>query len=310
MTVYEYTQASIEHPDRCEDAILVAPNDDKAPVFVVIDGMGGHKHQLENGETLTGRDAAQAIREVLAEDLEHFPPDASAEPESETEQHLIAAIVRANQHVFNDLNGGESVPLRQRIGAVMTAVVVCENGKRLLAAQVGDTRGYLYSDGNLIQICEDEDNLKYFEQMHGLSVEDSERIGTILNNYDGVNEPKVDGTITINGQPYDLYMAWRWFLVGNQALNIPASNVVINSVGTDQSDPIAETSRIELTPGDILLLCSDGVYKNLSEAEIIEGLQNADDPAKALGEAAYARSQDKNNKRRNPDDISAIVVKF
>ncbi len=310
MIVHEYIQASIEHPERCEDSILVAPNDGKAPVFAVIDGMGGHKHELASGQILTGRDASQAIREVLAEDLEHFPPETSAESESDTEQRIVAGIARAHQHVFNDLNGGEDTPLRHRIGAVMTAVVICENGQRVLAVQVGDTRGYLYTDGDLIQLCEDEDNLKYFEEMHGLSEEDAERISTILNNYDGVNEPKVEGTIRINGQPYDLYMAWRWFLVGNPALNIPASNVVINSLGTDKRDPIVQKSRIEITAGDVLLLCSDGLYKNLSETEIIAGLQDANDPAKALGEAAFARSQEKANKRRNPDDISVIVVKF
>ncbi len=310
MIVYEYQQASIEHPDRCEDAILVSPGNGKAPVFAVIDGMGGHQHQLANGETLTGRDAAQAIRSVLIEDLEHFMADADAQPDGATEQGIRAAISRANQHVFNTLNGGAGLPLRNRIGAVMTAVVVCENGKRLLVVQVGDTRGYLYSGGELIQLCEDEDNVKYFEQLNGLSQEDAEKISAVLNSYDGVNEPKTEGTITLNGQQYELYMAWRWFLVGNQALNIPGANVVINSLGTGREDLIPERSRIEIEPGDVLLLCSDGLYKNLNESEIIAGLQALDDCAKVLGETALARSQDKTNRRNNPDDISVIVAKF
>ncbi len=313
MIVYEFQQASIEHPDRCEDAIIVSPGNGKAAVFAVIDGMGGHQHKLANGDVLTGREAAQAIRGVLIEDLEHFPAEASADPDADTEQRVVAAIARAHQHVFNDLNGGDEQPVRSRIGAVMTNVVVCENGQRLLVTQVGDTRGYLFSDGDLIQLCQDEDNIEYLVRQHGLSETDAVRISDILNSYDGVNEPKAEGQITLGGQKFDLYMAWRWFLVGNAALNIPASNVVINSVGTNKPDPLAEKSRIEISAGDVLCLCSDGLYKNLSEAEIIAGLQSGDtgsDPAKTLGEAALARSQDKSNLRRDPDDISVIVVKF
>ncbi len=361
MLVYQFQQASIEHPERCEDAILVspgepppasAPNNEAAaiagtvtpsadtdnggtssavnsnetpitaivaadpapeghaPVFAVIDGMGGHQHQLADGRLLTGQDAAQLIRSVLIEDLEHFPPTCSADPDGPTERALLSAISRAHEKVHNELNSGEDLPLHERIGAVATVVVVCEAAKRLLVAQVGDSRAYLFTDGDLIQLCYDEDNIEYLVRKHGLSQADAMRIADILNTYDGIHEPQVDGTITLGGQTYELYMAWRWFLVGNQALNIPAANVVINSMGTNSADPVAQKSRIEIGSGDRLLVCSDGVYKNLSEAEIVAGLQDTTDPARVIGEAAVARSQDKANRRRDPDDVSAIVVHF
>ncbi|MHB8625759.1 MAG: PP2C family protein-serine/threonine phosphatase [Aggregatilineales bacterium] len=361
MIVYHFQQASIEHPERCEDAILVSPDsatptpavdsntlpasntatpdtttdssgdmptvnsaatpitaiittdpaaDAHAPVFAVIDGMGGHQHQLADGRLLTGQDAAQLIRTTLIEDLEHFPPTCSADPDGPTERALLAAVSRAHEKVHNELNSGEGLPLHERIGAVATIVVVCETAKRLLVAQVGDSRAYLFTDGDLIQLCYDEDNIELLVRRHGLSQADAMRIADILNTYDGVHEPQVEGTITLGGQTYELYMAWRWFLVGNQALNIPAANVVINSLGTNSADPVAQKSRIEIGTGDRLLLCSDGVYKNLSEAEIVAGLQNPTDPARAIGEAAVARSEDKANHRRDPDDVSAIVVQF
>ena len=310
MIVYQFQQASIGHPERCEDAIQISSNSDHAPVFAVIDGMGGHKHQLADGRVLTGQDAALLIRDVLIEDLEHFPPDSSADPDSETEQHLLAAITRAHEKLSAELNGGEGLSLRERLGAVLTAVVVCEQGKRLLIAQVGDSRAYLYSADELIQLCPDEDNIEFLVRRQGLSLRDAERISLILNTYDGVTEPDTSGKITVAGQEYELYMAWRWFLVGNQALNIPAANVVINSLGTHQEPPLAEKSRIEIGEGDLLLVCSDGLYKNLSEAEIIQGLQDTDDPAKMLGETALGRSQDTSNSRNDPDDISVIVVRF
>lgn len=310
MHVYEYITASVEHPDRCEDSILVFPGSDNAPVFSVIDGMGGHQRVTDSGQTLTGRDASQAIRKIFIEDLENFPLDTSAAPDSETEQRVMAAFQRANQYLFRDVNGGEKSEIRERVGAVGTAVIVCENGKKLLVAQVGDTRAYLYTEGELIQLLEDEDNIDYLVKQGLLDEEDGQKIARIVNTYDGITEPDVSGSIRIGDEEYELYLAWRWFVTGNTALRIPGANVVINSLGTGGEDLDILRTRIEVLPGDVLLLGSDGMYKNLSEAEIIAGLNNPDNPATFLGELALARSQDHNNRRMNPDDISVVVVKL
>ena len=50
-------------------------------------------------------------------------------------------------------------------------------------------------------------------------------------------KPKAQSRLT--GNPYDLYIAWRWFLVGNTVLNIPPANIVINALGVHDEDPIA-----------------------------------------------------------------------
>jgi protein phosphatase len=310
MKVFEYTRASLEHPERCEDAILTFNERDNAPVFAVIDGMGGHQRVMADGRRLTGRDASQAIREVFIEDLEHFPPDVSADPGAEVEVRTKEVIQRAHHDVFNGLNGGPDIPIHERVGAVATVVVACEGGQRLFVAQVGDTRAYLYTEGELIQLCEDEDNVEFLVKQGRLSQKDAELVSEIINNWDGVGEPEVKGGIRIGAETYDAYLAWRWFVTGNAALRIPGANVVINSLGTEADDLEIQVSRIEVLPGDKLLLCSDGLYKNLSHGEIIEKLANADDPATALGEMAYARSQDTLNRRMNPDDISVIVVQL
>jgi serine/threonine protein phosphatase PrpC len=305
-----YNQASIDHPERCEDAVLTFPGNGKAPVFAVIDGMGGHQHKNADGTVVTGREAAQIVRDTLIEDLEHLPADVDGSPEGEAEAHITAALKRAHERVYNELNRAEELPTINRVGAVATVVVICENGARLLAVQVGDTRGYLYSEGELIQLCPDEDNIEFLVRQNILSAEDGARLTEILNTYDGVNEPKVSGSIKIAGQPYELYLAWRWFLVGNTALNIPGANVVINALGIYPEDPVTQVSRIEVAPGDSLFLCSDGIYKNLSDTEMVNGLNSTDEAAVRLGEAALARSKDEENRRRTPDDISAIVVHF
>ncbi|MBI1258201.1 MAG: SpoIIE family protein phosphatase [Chloroflexi bacterium] len=314
MKIQEFSRASIEHPDRCEDAVMVfdgnSNGDSKAPVFAVIDGMGGQQHETADGRLMTGRDASQLVRTTLIEDLQRLPPDIDGSANGEAEQKVIAALNRAHERLRLELNNGDEFPAGHRVGAVVTVVVVCENGSRLLTVQVGDTRGYLFTDGELIQLCPDEDNLEYFVRLGLLSAEDSDRIGTVLNTYNGVDEPQAEGTIAINGNPYDLYIAWRWFLVGNTVLNIPPANIVINALGVHDEDPIAQTSRIEIGSGDTLLLCSDGLYKNLAEAEVIEGLAHGEAGADDLGEAAYARSQDSANRRSTQDDISVILVSW
>lgn len=310
MSIYEYIQSSIDHPERCEDAYMVFPGNGKAPVYAAIDGMGGHQRKTATGEMITGRDASQMVRAVLIEDLQHLPADVDGSPGGLAEQRVIAALNRAHQRVYNELNLGGKLPLNECVGAVATVTVACENGQRLIGVQVGDTRGYLFSVDELIQLCPDEDNIEHFVRQGLLSVEDGARVSAILNSYDGVNTPNAQGTITISGQPYELYLAWRWFMVGNSALNIPGANIVISALGIHANALKPEATRIEVGEGDKLFLCSDGLYKNLTDDEILAGLQQAGDGATQLGEAAYSRSQDQNNRRRTPDDITAIIVEF
>ncbi|HEX2908120.1 MAG TPA: SpoIIE family protein phosphatase, partial [Phototrophicaceae bacterium] len=226
------------------------------------------------------------------------------------EEKLIAAIQHANERLYLEINQGETRPVGQRVGAVLTLAVLCDNGKRLLCLQVGDTRGYLFTEGELIQLCYDEDNIEFLVQQELLSVEDGALISAVLNAYDGVHAPEVEGTVTINGQVFDLYIAWRWFLVGNSALGILPPNIVLNALGLDPEVSGIQISRIEVNPGDQLLLCSDGLYKNMSDTEIMARLRQPGDSAGDLGQAALQRSQDQANQRRSPDDISALVVVF
>jgi serine/threonine protein phosphatase PrpC len=310
MRIDEYSRASIEHPERNEDAYLVFAGDvENAPVFAMIDGMGGHQRTREDGTIITGQDASAMVRQVLIEDLQNLPIDVSAERGGLAEQKLFAAIERANETIFMQFNDDEGAQ-GKRIGAVATVVIVCENGTRLLIGQVGDTRAYLYSVGDFIQLLEDEDNVSYLVQNDIMSEEDGQRVSHILNTFDGINEPDAKGTINIFGTDYDLYMAWRWFLVGNPALHIAGANAVLSALGIDEECPYPQTSRMEVGAGDVLFLCSDGIYKNLSHSEIVARLAGAADPAQACGEAAFARSQDTFNRRSTVDDITAVYVKF
>src|SRR5215468_4080841 len=195
MIVQQYTHASIEHPERNEDALLILQNEGMAPVFAVIDGMGGHQHQLASGQVLTGHDASQFLAQALSETLGKLPSSIDANPGGQAEQAAIEAIRIANERLYNELNKSETLPIHHRVGAVLTIGILCENNQRLLCAQVGDTRAYLYSDEELIQLCYDEDNIEFMVSQGLISGQDGARITDVLNEYDGINPPKVEGTI-------------------------------------------------------------------------------------------------------------------
>lgn len=310
MTITQFSYASIDHPDRCEDAVLALPNHEHAPVYAVIDGMGGHQHATASGTLITGYDAAQLVRETLIKNLSHLSPDIDASSGSEAEARIMEALTQANAQIRLHLNGGEDLPLVRRVGAVTTVVVVCESGKRILCMQVGDTRGYVFSDGELFQLCADEDNVEYCIREGIISAADAARVTAILDTFDGISEPKVGGVISVGGNSYELYIAWRWFVTGNAALGIPASNTVLNALGLYVDLPVVQSSRIEVAEDDLLLLCSDGLYKNLSEHEIVDALCRPEVTATTLGEAAVARYKDSANRRSTRDDVSVVTIQF
>jgi hypothetical protein len=48
----------------------------------------------------------------------------------------------------------------------------------------------------------------------------------------------------------------------------------------------------------------------MSDDELSAALKSPSNAASVLGEAALKRSEDRNNQRRNPDDISVLVITF
>lgn len=111
---------------RNEDAYLI-----KEPLFVVADGMGGHR----------GGDVASTLA------LETIGSAASTEA---TPRALVDEIKRANRTV---LERGESDRDLRGMGTTLTGVLT-EDAKAHVV-HVGDSRAYLFRDGALQQLTED-----------------------------------------------------------------------------------------------------------------------------------------------------------
>jgi PPM family protein phosphatase len=110
-----------------EDAVLASP-----PVFVVADGMGGAQ---------AGEVASKIAVDAFAEGL---PEDGSPEDQ------LRSVALTANRRIY-ELSRSESE--RAGMGTTLTAAFLGEHD--LAIAHVGDSRAYLFRDGELSRLTQD-----------------------------------------------------------------------------------------------------------------------------------------------------------
>lgn len=131
-----------------EDSFLV-----DAPLFVVADGMGGH---------LAGDVASATAIEVIKEHTSDIRAD---DPET-----LAATVKDANSAIWG--KGGDDPNLR---GMGTTCTLVLLDGSKARIAHVGDSRAYLFHDGELQQVTEDHTLVGRMVREGRLSPEDAER---------------------------------------------------------------------------------------------------------------------------------------
>lgn len=93
----------------------------------------------------------------------------------------------------------------------------------------------------------------------------------------------------------------RGLISATEARDHPLGNVITRAVGS-QSGLQLDQRSFELAPGDIYLLCSDGLSKLLSDDEITEVLRGSNSPnaVRKLIDMALERGAD--------DNVTAIVV--
>ncbi len=235
-----------------EDSIGVY---DDLGLYVVADGMGGHA---------AGEVASRTAVEAVRASVESGPGMAKG-----AGQRLFEAVNLANGEV---LKRAASDPQLKGMGTTVAAVLLEKDdsggeagaGVRsigLALAHVGDSRIYLFRNGDLRRLTRD----------HSL-----------------VEDMVAEGRIT-----------------PDQARVHPFRNVITRALGTKE-DAQADISNLVPEPGDVLLLCSDGLTGMLEDSKIAEILaSNAGSPfvcAEALVKAA--------NEAGGADNISVVVLKF
>jgi protein phosphatase len=205
--------------------------------------MGGH----HGGEV-----ASRTCVENLAKEIVHQMHDAGTD-QPDLSSALQQAVVATHRAVFSF---AQEYAKNQTMGTTLTAALVC--GARAEVAQVGDSRAYLFRDGNLILLTQDQ------------------TIGNQL-------RKRGEDPSLVNTQIKELLTQ----AVGAQ----PAINVIMTA--------------IDIEPQDLLLLCSDGLYKVVSPEELVDILE-LEIPLAEKASHLITRG----NENGGPDNITVILVEI
>jgi serine/threonine protein phosphatase PrpC len=90
-------------------------------------------------------------------------------------------------------------------------------------------------------------------------------------------------------------------LTAEEALRYPYKNVILYSLGSEKRPPI-DLYEVELEPGDLLLLCSDGLTRHVSDEEI------AGIAGRELPDAAVATMVRLARERGGEDNITVALI--
>lgn len=192
-----------------EDACFVLLPD---KVYIVCDGVGGG-----NSGEIASRTAVNTIKDYV---LEH--PINLMNTKYAVVNYLQEAIDRANEKVFNLARAYE-----ENTGMATTAVVAYAGLGKMYVANVGDSRAYLFRDGQIAQLTEDHTYVNSLVKAGILSKEQAE-----------VDERK---------------------------------NMITKALGAENKvEP--DFYQIDMVQDDIFIVCTDGLYDEVSENEMIEVL--------------------------------------
>lgn len=206
-------------------------------LFVVADGMGGHK---------AGDFASSYAVEIL---LSTIREDENSNPV----KIIRAAIENANTQLLREASDNEAMS-----GMGTTMVLVTIVGHYAYVANVGDSRLYLIDENKISQITKD----------HSL-VEEMVRMGEISR---------------------------------DDARNHPDKNIITRALGAGR-DVDVDFFDIRLTPGDILLLCSDGLSNMVTDEDIRQVILTSETLEEA-GRRLVSMANDNGGR----DNIAVVLV--
>ena len=207
-----------------------------APIFAVADGMGG----AQAGE-VASRIAAESFQEADRGD-------------TAPEGYLRSIAEDANQRI-NDLAATDES--RSGMGTTFTAALV--EGDEISLAHVGDSRAYLFRDGELRMLTSD----------HSL-----------------VEELRRQGKLT-----------------PEQAEDHPQRSIITRALGPEREVEV-DTMTYKSKPGDVFLLCSDGLTTMVKDDRIAAALAHSSNL-----EEATQRLIDEANAAGGRDNITVVAFR-
>jgi protein phosphatase len=219
-------------------------------IFLVADGMGGHQAG-EKASALT----VITIEGFLLNTLKRFFHVEAREEQNVMKEFRIA-LLQADARIFEE---ARQHPELLGMGTTLTLAFALD--WKLFVAHAGDSRCYLYSEGNLQQLTED----------HTM-------VGDLVRR--GVLSPE-------------------------EAAASQYRNVITNALGGREQGVQVELHKLDLAPGDRILVCSDGLTGMVSDDRIRAILGEEQQPQKA-SERLVAEANTEGGK----DNITALVARF
>lgn len=231
--------------DSNEDDFLHRPD---AGLFAVADGMGGHA---------AGEVASRLAVDALEDELIGGDPGVDDLPSPD---RMVEAVREANRAILRD---AEENPGRAGMGTTLTALAL-SGRDRWRIGHVGDSRAYLFRDGELRQLTVDHSWV-------GLQVARGE-------------------------------------LTKEEARRHPMSSALERALGTSPEVEV-DVEGGDVRPGDLFLLCSDGLNAMLPDPEIESLLRGGGDPpgAAELDETAD-RLVEAANRAGGDDNVTVVLV--
>ena len=242
-------------------------------LVAVFDGVGGY----EGGE-VASRVASHAV-------LTTWRSRASAAQDLAGQRNLMRDSV-----LESDRQVREAVDRQPELTGMATTAIIAKfwetaNHRRILIhGHVGDSRLYIFRARGTLERATVDDGILSTHVAVGLISEEEALMIDQSENWQDLDERQK-----------------RYFY---------QRGLITQAIG-GRGDPEVHVGTQELYPGDRVLVCSDGIHDNLTEAEIAQLLQKGGrNDAEALVRAARKRSQRglQATMRSKPDDMSAIII--
>ncbi|MFW2389932.1 MAG: PP2C family protein-serine/threonine phosphatase [Polyangiales bacterium] len=226
-------------------------------LFVVADGMGGHRagdvaSRMATAEMTAFFDATQANGEGVQWSAEQDPRMSS------DQSRLVSAVKLANQRIFQASIQNRAV---QGMGTTVVGALFNREDSKINIAHVGDSRAYRIRGDAMTQLTRDH---------------------SLLNDYLLVMPNMSDA----------------------QRERLP-SNVITRALGMQQAVAV-DASVEDAFPGDVFVLCSDGLNGMVTDDRILEIVLDAKSDVENTVKTLIAEA----NRNGGEDNITVVSVRI
>ncbi|WP_461213183.1 Stp1/IreP family PP2C-type Ser/Thr phosphatase [Lacticaseibacillus sp. GG6-2] len=231
-----------------EDYVGVFANQSDATLAIVADGMGGHLGGDVASEMAVSH-IGYAFEKTTTGDIEKIVRWLVFELQREN------SLILEKAHKYTDLTG---------MGTTLVAVII--SGTRFVVANIGDSRGYLYRNGHLVQITEDHSLVNELVKTGELTPEEAKRFPqrNVITRSLGVSDD-VDADVTIYDMEYDDYLLLCSDGLTNQVPDAQIATVIATALPLgDKAQQLIDMANAAGGPDNITALI---IHQDRREAD-------------------------------------------